>query len=248
VRRSHEQWFHFTVQPRYFSAVDEIREPHLYGKPNGSAKNSWQVDAFTGGTPHGSLSDPEVNPLGKLPGSVWTIPTQPLTVPPELGIDHFAAYPMEWPRRIIQGWTPNGVCTVCGEGRRPVSVEVDRIKTGGGGQATQLAAERAAGGKRTAFATTTFGSAGICSITGYACSCPTPTAPTTPACVLDPFGGTGTTALMAKALGRTGISIDLSSDYCRLAEWRCSDLGQLAAALQVERPEPVNPDQLELFG
>jgi hypothetical protein len=26
VRRSHEQWFHFTLQPRYFSAVDEIRE------------------------------------------------------------------------------------------------------------------------------------------------------------------------------------------------------------------------------
>jgi len=26
VRRSHEQWFHFTKEPRYFSAVDEIRE------------------------------------------------------------------------------------------------------------------------------------------------------------------------------------------------------------------------------
>jgi SAM-dependent methyltransferase len=28
VRRSHEQWFHFTLEPRYFSAVDEIREAH----------------------------------------------------------------------------------------------------------------------------------------------------------------------------------------------------------------------------
>ena len=28
VRRSHEQWFHFTLAPRYFSAVDEIREEH----------------------------------------------------------------------------------------------------------------------------------------------------------------------------------------------------------------------------
>ena len=28
VRRSHEQWFHFTLEPRYYSAVDEIREPH----------------------------------------------------------------------------------------------------------------------------------------------------------------------------------------------------------------------------
>jgi hypothetical protein len=43
------------------------------------------------------------NPLGKLPGSVWSIPTQPLRVPAELGVDHFAAFPMEWPRRITLG-------------------------------------------------------------------------------------------------------------------------------------------------
>ena len=35
--------------------------------------------------------------------------------------------------------------------------------------------------------------------------------------VLDPFGGTGTTAHVASALGRVGISADLSADYCRLA-------------------------------
>lgn len=38
--------------------------------------------------------------------------------------------------------------------------------------------------------------------------------------VLDPFGGSGTTALVAKALGRRAISIDLSSGYTRLARWR----------------------------
>jgi DNA modification methylase len=32
--------------------------------------------------------------------------------------------------------------------------------------------------------------------------------------VLDPFGGTGTTALVAHALGRHGVSVDMSSDYC----------------------------------
>src|SRR4051794_29747660 len=29
VRRSHEQVFHFVKKPRYYSAVDEIREPHV---------------------------------------------------------------------------------------------------------------------------------------------------------------------------------------------------------------------------
>lgn len=27
-------------------------------------------------------------------------------------VDHFAAFPTEWPRRIILGWAPNGICTV----------------------------------------------------------------------------------------------------------------------------------------
>jgi hypothetical protein len=64
---------------------------------------------------------PRANPLGKLPGSVWTIPTAPLKVPASLGIDHFAAYPPELVRRIVLGWSPREVCTACGEGRRPVS-------------------------------------------------------------------------------------------------------------------------------
>ncbi len=171
VRRSHEQWFHFTLEPHYFSAVDEIREPHApgtaarYAAGYSSASTSGGKGHLPGSPTYDGVYD--VNPLGKLPGSVWTIPTQPLTVPTSLGIDHFAAFPMEWPRRIIQGWSP-------------------------------------AGGT-----------------------------------VLDPFGGTGTTALVANVLGRHGISNDLSSDYCRLAQWRCTDPGQRASAMQVPKPDPV---------
>lgn len=40
------------------------------------------------------------------------------------------------------------------------------------------------------------------------------------AVVLDPFGGTGTTAGVAQTCNRIGISADLSSDYCRLAAHR----------------------------
>lgn len=107
---------------------------------------------------------------------MWTIPTQPLRVPDHLGVDHFAAFPMEWPRRIIRGWSAPGMA------------------------------------------------------------------------VLDPFGGTGTTALVAKALGRHGISVDMSADYCRLAEWRTNDPGELARAMQVDKPPAVMPDQLDMFG
>ena len=33
---------------------------------------------------------------------------EPLTVPDHLGVDHFAAFPQEWPRRLILGWSPEG--------------------------------------------------------------------------------------------------------------------------------------------
>jgi hypothetical protein len=86
-------------QPRYFSAVDEIREPNA-GITGGPDRRPFQ--SGNGVTHRSGNKDYDLyNPLGKLPGSVWSIPTQPLTVPAHLGVDHFAAFPMEWPRRII---------------------------------------------------------------------------------------------------------------------------------------------------
>ncbi len=81
VRRSHEQWFHFTKEPRYFSAVDEIRE--RYDAPN-ARRTLGKKDPGRGdhGNPTKRMDAAQtMNPLGKLPGSVWTIPTQPLRVP-----------------------------------------------------------------------------------------------------------------------------------------------------------------------
>ena len=62
-------------------------------------------------------------------------------------------------------------------------------------------------------------------IDGYQCACVDDSAPTRPAVVLDPFGGTGTTAMVARALGRFGISLDLSESYLRLARWRVFESG-----------------------
>jgi DNA modification methylase len=258
VRRSHETWFHFTLNPRYYSAVDEIREEHGTDRRGLSyadrkAEGSWSLlddgsrdDARRGAAwadRTGGHTGKAGNPLGKLPGSVWTIPTQPLTVPTELGVDHFAAFPMEWPRRIVTGWSPREVCTACGEGRRPVvhtprasdfvqqaKYEGQAAVRGGLGATSQL---KLSGGPRQRWR-----EKNPTTLTGYACACPDTTAPATPGTVLDPFGGTGTTALVAHALGRHGISVDMSADYCRLAEWRTSDPKELARAQQREYVPP----------
>jgi DNA modification methylase len=245
-RSSHEYLFHLVRQPRYYAAVDEIREPHESPVTPGRRHNGAAFAAVgrigsADGTRH-----TDGHPLGKLPGSVWDIPSQPLTVPAHLGVDHFAAFPMELPRRCILGWSPPGICLECGEGRRPVSVadvpdtRAWALAQRGGrswhGDGTDP--KRALGvpaGERNRI------------ITGYACACPQPDAPVRPALVLDPFGGTGTTALVAAAYGRTGVSVDLSGDYCRLARWRVTDPAERAKALLVAKPPPVPDGQASLF-
>lgn len=151
VQRQHEQWFHFTVEPRYFSNIDEVRVPHAawtakayeYEKAGYNRKSN--EDRVDGG---GFAKAPTLNPLGKVPGSVWQINSDPLKVPAHLNVEHFAPFPQEFPRRMILGWSPpDGV-------------------------------------------------------------------------VLDPFSGSGTTVMVARALGRHGIGLDLSDDYLRLAAWR----------------------------
>jgi SAM-dependent methyltransferase len=277
VRRSHEVWFHMVTQPRYYSAVDEIREAQAEPWRSTGRVENRGVRRSAAGVNDGFGLDGhtprEYNPLGKLPGSVWTIPTEPLKVPAHLGVDHFAAFPLEWPRRIIQGWSPPGVCTACGEGRRPVATQKKDVYHGAGrfrngAQQVKDGADTVGWAMDEKWRTTT-------TITGYACACghltedgswtPTNTSPrsaetaktatasaasdatgsagakasappTRSAIVLDPFGGTGTTALAARALGRHGISVDMSQDYSRLARWRTTDEGELAKAMRVDKP------------
>jgi hypothetical protein len=189
-----------------------------------------------------------LNPLGKLPGSVWSIPSQPLSVPAHLGVDHFAAYPTEWPRRIMLGWSPGGICVECGEGRRATTTNVTAQygKTSSVNLAAKLRASQISHGDGVVRSTLGQPAGGVI-ITGYSCACPKPDAPTRPAVVLDPFGGTGTTALVASALGRIGVTVDLSFDYSRLAVWRTSDPGERARALKVEKPPLQMVGQAELF-
>lgn len=288
VRRSHEDWVHLTKLPRYFAAVDEIREEHVridgprpLGSRNKTPRHTEAAD-YTDWKDH-SVS---ANPLGKLPGSVWTVATEPLKVPAHLGVEHFAAFPSEWPRRLILGWSPSGICTACGEGRRPVvaavGLNLDRpqarraqeladrhgltedhfaallavgVSDTGRGAATQsgtgkntpevyaLAAEARAALRGYAREYLLRRPTGF----RYVCACPEPTAPTRPAVVLDPFGGTGTTAHVADALGRTGITVDASADYCRLAA-----APELADARRrkvhgLDKAEPVLAGQLDLL-
>ena len=134
------------------------------------------------------------------------------------------SFPTELVRRVILGWSPSGVCVECGEGRRPV-VAKEKVVT----QATANRVRVAEFGcnQRNDYSNSDR-KREEATITGYACPCGIPAPPTRPSVVLDVFGGTGTTAGVARALGRIGVSVDLSHDYSRLARWRVERSGHFA--------------------
>lgn len=250
VQNTHEDWVHLTLGPKYFAAVDAIREQHAGHGRSDTARGLGYVqtslgDGTTGDRATGTRGTTRTShPLGRVPGSVWQVASDRLEVPAHLNVDHFAAFPMTWPRRLVLGWSPPGICTACGEGRHPVSTRTltaDR----GGRKANVRGSDRE--GAAVYEASSTLGRERIVSLIGEACACPDISAPTRPAVVLDPFGGTGTTALVASALGRIGITVDRSADYCRIARWRTTDPGQRAKALGVEKPAVQLSGQLDLL-
>lgn len=316
----HEYVQHLTLQPDYYAAIDEIREPSTSG-PHGAARAA-RTDARAdvtarwprrhAATDYRTDRDHRaMNPLGKLPGSVWEITPTPLNVPEWLehgrccggrkrdgcqdGLDHHAAFPLDLVRKVILGWSPSGICLECGEGRVPVAQrELISLRPGDEPGRNTLNGDAVHGADRRAGTHVVSRSA----IIGYACACTPYTdhperrgkdfhnqgtrgprgmndgnggerfrrymeelanprgpvreyhfenwtpAPTRPAVVLDPFGGTGTTSLVADVLGRTGITVDRSADYCRLARWRTRDPAERARALGVPKPPPVPEGQL----
>ena len=179
---------------------------------------------------------------------------------------------LEVPRRVILGWSPPGICTVCGQGRRPVADrEVIARRSPVAGKPYKQDADRAVNFDPKGFNSDTWRPAGhqLTTITGYACACsstdlPGPVSspdlskatggrarelpPTRPALILDPFGGTGSTALQASTLGRDAITLDMSQDYSRLARWRTTDRPEVARAMRVKKPPPPPPaSQSALF-
>jgi DNA modification methylase len=267
TRRSHEYLFHMVKHPRYYSAVDEIRTTHVKDwKPGRAGGHTYQAMKSPGGK-DSNLATSSPNLSGALPGSVWSIASQPLNVPDHIsharccngrkgkgcedGLDHYAAFPFALVRPIIQGWSPREVCTACGEGRRPV-VRTQRLR----GAEPVSGALYEVGKFATATARHHIEHTER-EITASACLCSDTAAPVTPGVVVDPFGGTGATALVASMAGRLGISVDASWDYGDLiARWRVNDPKERARAAgldpgAVARIPVVDPAQgslLDLLG
>ncbi len=224
--KSHEYLFLLSKQERYYFDADAVREEAEYDRRDWSGKHFKEGDIRINhmGTTTGGDSA-----AGRNIRTVWSIPTEAYPGA------HFATFP----RRLVEpcikaGTSEKGCCPACGTGWVRVTehktlrdVCVGHILVNGKADYANAAKQRS----------------GIPSIsksikhqvpetktTGWrpGCSC----APQDisldqigkwyprPAVVLDPFIGSGTTIVVANALGRHGIGLDLSREYLRLAHRR----------------------------
>jgi len=135
---------------------------------------------------------------------------------------HFATYPERLIEPLIKAGTPErGCCPKCGQPWVRVVVKTGEYTTQWGSNVNlEKQASYPPGMCNTNQSRKEKMMVGVFSTLGFRPSCACGVAETTPAIVLDPFIGSGTTAVVAKKLGRRYIGIDLNPSYCQMAEKR----------------------------
>jgi hypothetical protein len=194
---------------KYWFDLDAVRKPYSPDS-EGRASRAKTLHTQTGSTitnlnKHRRFDTPpevnalqkghttECNPLGKNPGDVWTIPTQPY---PE---SHFATFPTALIEPMIKAACPAEICPMCGLARVRIT---DSSTTGGDDDRpnTTIAAVR---GKRA-------GDAMHITIGWTSCNC---NAGWIAGTVLDPFCGSGTVLEVCRLLNRNAIGLELNPEY-----------------------------------
>ena len=223
--KSHEYVFLLAKQARYFYDADAIREPYAEStfkraksvnnaaarEDNGTAINQRGLTAEQQTKTYSKVTETG----GRNKRSVWHIATQSFSEA------HFATFPEALVEPCIKaGTSERGACPKCGAPWRRV---VERVRDHGlapvaGGKTATLAetdrwnrldrrrkAARAAGeDPDNPFGHgTTLGWQPTCTCGGDPVPC----------VVLDPFGGSGTVAKVARDLGRSSVLIEINPEY-----------------------------------
>ena len=211
--KSHEHVFLLTKQGRYFYDADAVREA---GARDGDGCGKWSAARTNapgdGRAPVDRGARRPDTATGRNLRDVWTIATQGF---PDA---HFATFPEKLIEPCIKaGTSERGACAKCGAGWERVTEKGALIADGHAKHLRPHAIEpnlrdvadkgwsQEAGFMPNAcFAHTT---------TGWRPSCECEAGEPVPAIVLDPFGGSGTTAAVAYRLGRDYVLCEANADY-----------------------------------
>jgi DNA modification methylase len=143
--------------------------------------------------------------------SVWDITTKGFSEA------HFATFPQDLVVPMIKAGCPEFICTKCGKAREKVYRAEGLPRTRGKGKNAVMGNQDGRGDINSQKLIEWRENHPV-EFTGYTdCNC---NAEFKPGIVLDPFMGSGTTAIVARKLGRNFIGIELNPKYIKMAENR----------------------------
>lgn len=203
--KSHEYVFLLTKRPRYFYDADAIREAQNW--VGGAGNRNYRAWSENGREAEGQSNRP--NPAGRNRRTVWEIPTQPT---PEA---HFATFPEALVEPCIKaGTSARGACPECGAPWRRVTERGENTGKNGRYDASETTLRNDAAKHSGRIGETPV------HMVGWQPSCTCGREETVPCVVLDPFGGSGTVAKVARDLGRSSILIEINPEYVQIAKKR----------------------------
>lgn len=230
--RSHESIFMLTKQPQYYFDMEAVKEP--VGSATLLAANRkveepgkvYQHDEHSrmGKTsPNRVWSDPEALArmlTGRHIRDVWHTAT--VSYPGA----HFATWPPKLVEPMVKASTSeHGCCPVCGTPWRRLVMKGETVTAKGGTPHNADYGRRMHGLDELSGDGEVGSGFGITEVEtlGWARAC-AHEVDAIPCTVLDIFGGSGTTAMVAQALGRKAILIDLNPEYSELQMVRNRDI------------------------
>ena len=195
---------------KYWFDLDAVRVPHIKtaeeyesgakGMRNRTNKNlAGGAHTPISGGMHTQFCNPQ-NPIGKNPGDVWIIPTQPY---PE---SHFATFPTALIEPMINAACPAEICPVCGMARERITEPTGSTMAGIGNYSKTADHINAS-------PTSSLRTKQVIEkhMTGWtSCDC---NAGWVAGTVLDPFCGSGTVLEVCRLLNRNAVGLELNPEY-----------------------------------
>jgi DNA modification methylase len=248
--KAHEYIFLLSKSARYYYDSEAIKEPAAESVVDRAAyKNGGKkIDVSRNDSDIGQRKSFSDYIDGRNKRSVWTVTTQPFSDA------HFATFPPALIEPcVMAGTSEKGCCAKCGAPmEREIFVERPTTRTEWQKKlAFSVAQGRNTTQKNTGFNSTTFGVPANempeRKTIAWRASCQC-AAESKPCVVLDPFGGAGTTGMVADRLGRDAILIELNPEYATMADKRLrADAGMFAEVTNgLEQKLSTAPAQLEM--
>jgi DNA modification methylase len=210
--KSHEYIFLLSKNPKYYYDNEAIKEDSVYhGKDKRSDKGNIRYEGkrTNNKDTKAQQSFVTINPK-KNKRSVWTITTKPYKEA------HFATFPTDLIEPCVLAGCPEEICVDCGKPykrvmQKPKQLEIERNKRSG-------LDDRKVGG-----VLDKYNRENPPIDLGLQKQCDCETNETKGGTVLDPFGGSGTTGVVASKHNRNAVLCELNEGYIDIAEKRLND-------------------------